>query len=154
MRETELQITTVAIDELIPYEHNAKRHPKKQVREIANSMEVFGNCDPIAAWHRPDGGIEIVEGHGRVMALKELGVDTAPVIFLDHLTDEERRAYAHVHNQTTLSSGFDERILADDMSLLDFAWDAFGFDGETSWFERDELDGKRRQDGNENQMEA
>lgn len=115
--------------ELVPYANNAKRHSDAQVDTIVASMEEFGNCDPIAVWHNADGEMEIVEGHGRVLALKKMGIDVAPVIYLDHLTDEQRRAYTHVHNQTTLNSGFDMELLEDDIQQLDFDWKSFGFDG-------------------------
>lgn len=125
----ELTIETMQVDELVPYAGNAKLHPPEQVDQIAASIEEFGNCDPIAVWTNADGEPEIVEGHGRVMALRKLGIAEAPVIRLDHLTDEQRRAYVHVHNQTTLSSTFDFDALAVDIAdLPGFDWDAFGFD--------------------------
>lgn len=114
--------------DLVPYAHNAKKHPQKQVDEIAESITQFGDCDPIAVWHNEQGQPEIVEGHGRYMALKQLGIETAPVIYLDHLTDEQRRAYTHVHNQTTLSSGFDYNALTEDMDNLNMDWAALGFE--------------------------
>ena len=130
MRDVELRVVEVPVDVLVPYANNAKIHTDKQVGEIAASIEEFGNCDPIGVWTNAEGAPEIVEGHGRVLALKRLGVEVAPVIFLDHLTDEQRRAYAHVHNQTTLSSGFDMDVLLADMQELDADWKAFGFSDE------------------------
>lgn len=124
----ELEIRELRVEELVPYANNAKKHPDKQIDEIAASISEFGNCDPIAVWHNESGQPEIVEGHGRVLALKKLGIETAPVIFLDHLTDEQRRAYTHVHNQTTLSSGFDSELLAEDIDNLNVDWEAFGFE--------------------------
>lgn len=62
------------------------------------------------------------------MALKKLGIEKAPVITLDHLSDEQRRAYTHVHNKTNMNTGFDLSILAVDINELDFEWDDFGFD--------------------------
>lgn len=124
----ELEVREMAVADLVPYANNAKKHPKEQIDQIAESISEFGNCDPIAVWHNEDGEAEIVEGHGRVMALKQLGIDTAPVICLDHLTDEQRRAYTHVHNQTTLSSGFDEQALIEDMDNLNADWEALGFE--------------------------
>lgn len=123
----ELSVTTVPVDELVPYAGNAKTHPAEQVEQIMASIEEFGNCDPIAVWHNDEGEPEIVEGHGRLLALRRLGVEEAPVISLDHLTDEQRRAYALAHNQLTMNSGFDlealEAELADitsiDMSQFD-----------------------------------
>ena len=129
MADAELKVEYVDTSVLVPYANNAKEHPQEQIREIANSMEEFGNCDPIAVWTNPDGKLEIVEGHGRLLALNMLGIDRAPIIKLDHLTDEQRRAYTHIHNQTTLTSGFDLDILKRDMESLNFDWDSFGFEG-------------------------
>lgn len=123
----ELEVREMRVDELVPYANNAKKHPQEQIDQIAESITQFGNCDPIAIWHNEDGQAEIVEGHGRVMALKKLGIETAPVITLDHLSDEQRRAYTHVHNQTTLSSGFDYDALVEDMDNLNMDWEALGF---------------------------
>lgn len=128
-QQPELKVEEVPVADLVPYIRNAKRHDDAQVRTIASSIEEFGNCDPVAVWTNADGEPEIVEGHGRVLALKKLGVETVPVIHLDHLTDEQRRAYTHVHNQTTLNSGFDLDLLEADMfELPDFDWEGFGFD--------------------------
>lgn len=124
----ELEVREMAVADLVPYANNAKKHPKEQINQIAESISEFGNCDPIAVWHNEDGEAEIVEGHGRVMALKQLGIDTAPVICLDHLTDEQRRIYTHVHNQTTINSGFDEQALIEDMDNLNADWEALGFE--------------------------
>lgn len=135
----ELEIHELPVSELVPYANNAKKHPQKQINEIAESISKFGNCDPIGVWHNEQGEAEIVEGHGRVLALKQLGIETAPVIFLDHLTDEERRIYTHVHNQTTLSSDFDYDALVADMDNLNADWEAFGF--EEYLFDPDEAAG-------------
>ena len=98
----QLQVEYVDISTIKPYKGNAKEHPKEQIEQIKKSMQEFGNIDPIGIWHN-----EIVEGHGRYLALKELGEKTIPVIRLDDLTDEQRRAYMLVHNQLTMNSGFD-----------------------------------------------
>lgn len=124
----ELEIRELPVADLVPYARNAKRHPAKQIDEIAASISEFGNCDPIGVWHNEQGQAEIVEGHGRVLALQKLGIETAPTICLDHLSDEQRRAYAHVHNQTTLSSDFDLDVLVMDMDDLDMDWERFGFE--------------------------
>lgn len=128
MKDPELKIYELPVADLVPYARNAKEHSAAQVDTIAASIEEFGNCDPIAVWHNDKGEPEIVEGHGRLLALKKLGHEYAPVIYLDHLSDEQRRAYTHVHNQTTLNSGFDVELLDDDIEQLDFDWASFGFD--------------------------
>ena len=118
----------MTIDKLVPYANNAKLHGSKQVDQIAASIEEFGFNDPVAVWTNPNGELEIVEGHGRVLAAKKLGIDVAPIITLDHLSDEQRRAYTHIHNQLTLNSGFDTGVLDLEIQELDFDWESFGFD--------------------------
>lgn len=122
-----LETVMVGIDELVPYANNAKLHPPEQIEHIAASIRRFGFCDPVGAWHNADGGLEIVTSHGAVMAAKQLGMAQVPCTFLDHLTDEERRAYCHVHNATQIETGFDADTLMADMSALDMDWDEFGF---------------------------
>lgn len=124
----ELKIEYVGIAEINEYENNAKEHPDWQVDQIVESIKEFGNCDPIGVWTNPDGRIEVVEGHGRLMALRKLGEETAPVIHLDHLSDEQRRAYGIVHNQTTMNTSWDFSKLEnelDSFSSLDMS--SFGF---------------------------
>ena len=123
-----LKVETAKTSELVPYANNAKIHSAEQIDQIAASIEQFGFSDPIGVWTRHDGHLEIVEGHGRVMAANVLGIEEVPVIKLDHLDDDARRAYVHVHNQTTLSSGFDFQILDTDLEALDFEWEDFGFE--------------------------
>ena len=125
----ELTISTTPVEELVPYAGNAKVYTDEQVEQIAASIEQFGFNDPVAVWHDEQGQPVIVEGHGRVLAAKELGMAELPTISLDHLTDEQRRAYVHVHNQTTLTSGFDMDVLLSELSSIDgFQWNDFGFD--------------------------
>ena len=130
MEQPEIKVIEVPTGDLVPYANNAKLHSQLQVEQIANSIEEFGFNDPIAVWENADGAMEVVEGHGRVLAAQKLGLDKVPVFYLNHLTDEQRRAYTHVHNQTTLSSGFDIDILDQEIELLDFDWESFGFDTE------------------------
>ena len=119
----ELKVEYVNIDTIKPYKRNAKTHPKEQVEQIKKSIQEFGNCDPIGVWHG-----EIVEGHGRYLALKELGETTIPIIRLDSLTDEQRRAYGLVHNQLTMNSPWDLPALGLELADLDFDMGEFGFD--------------------------
>ena len=125
-----LRIKQISTSELVPYAGNAKLHPEKQVAEIAESIEQFGFNDPVGIWHDPETGEPvIVEGHGRLLAAERLGIDKVPTISLDHLDDEARRAYVLVHNQTTMSSGFDIDLLQrelDKITGLDMS--RFGFE--------------------------
>lgn len=137
-----MEVVKVPTDELLEYEGNAKLHPSEQVDDIANSIEEFGFNDPIGAWHDGDGNAVIVDGHGRLMAAKKLGIKKVPVVFLDSLTDDQRRAYALVHNKTTQDTGFDpEAILKELDSLEGFDWESLGFDALSMADERTAMDG-------------
>ena len=125
----DLHVTMTPTDELVPYAGNAKEHPEEQLEQLCKSISDYGFNDPVGVWHAPDGTTVIVEGHGRVLAAKRLGLTELPTISLDHLSDEQRRQYVHVHNQTTLTSGFDLDLLQADMAELgDFDWQAYGFE--------------------------
>lgn len=119
----ELKIEYVDINSIKPYEKNAKLHPKEQIEQIKKSIEQFGMDDPIGIWKD-----EIVEGHGRLIACKELGYTEVPIIRLDHLTDEERKAYTLAHNKLTMNSDFDFNILDAEIAELDIDMSEFGFD--------------------------
>lgn len=122
-----LEVEEMPTDGLLPYAHNAKIHTDGQVSQIANSISEFGFNDPVAVWDGP-AGTEIVEGHGRVLAAQRLGMETVPVIRLDHMTDGQRRAYTHVHNQLTMATGWDEAELEADLARLDaYDFADFGF---------------------------
>lgn len=119
-----LKIEYIDINSIKPYKNNAKLHPKTQIEQIKKSIEQFGMDDPVAIWHN-----EIVEGHGRVIACKELGINEIPIIRLDHLTDEERKAYTLIHNKLTMNSGFDIDILNEELeNIIDIDMEEFDFD--------------------------
>lgn len=128
MRAPEIEVRDMDTAALAPYANNAKLHDSEQVGQIAASIREFGFNDPVAVWQNEDGQTEIVEGHGRVLAAQRLGIGKVPVFYLNHLSDEQRRAYTHVHNQTTLSSGWDTGVLEAEIEALDFDWVSFGFD--------------------------
>ena len=126
-----LNIEYVDINDIKEYKNNAKKHPKKQIEQIKQSIEKFGMDDPIGVWNN-----EIVEGHGRYIACKELGMKEIPIIRLDHLNDEERKAYTLIHNKLTMNSDFDLDILNEELiSLQDLDIDLDDFDLEIRDFE-------------------
>lgn len=124
LKNKDLKIEYISISELKPWENNAKQHPREQVKQIKKSIELYGMADPIGIWKDNT----VIEGHGRLMACKELKIEKVPVIRLDDLTDEERREYMLVHNQTTMNSGWDFDKLEEELADLNFGDFDFGFE--------------------------
>ena len=118
-----IKSTYVKTKDLMANPQNARKHVS--VQEIANSIETFGFLDPIGVWGKEN---LIVEGHGRLMAANMIGIEEVPVIRLDHLDEEQRRAYALAHNMTAMLSSWDESMLEMEMENIDeIDMDAFGF---------------------------
>ena len=142
----ELKIEYIAVDDLKPYEKNNKKHEDFDIGEIAKSISKYEMIDPVGIWGKDN---TIVEGHGRVLACKQLGIDKVPCIRLDHLTDEQRREYAIVHNKSQELALYDFDNLADelaDLDLSDFDFN-FGIDTDTDEdmlndYEENEIDEK------------
>jgi ParB-like chromosome segregation protein Spo0J len=123
------QISSLAIADLTPASHNARKHSRAQVRAIARSIEAFGFNAPILI----DRNRQIVAGHGRYEAAKLLGLAQVPVIFLDHLTETQAKAYMLADNKLTDRSAFDDAKLAVQLKelselVLDFDIEAIGFE--------------------------
>ena len=142
----ELKIEYLPIKELKPYEKNTRKHQKKDVDNIARSIEKYGMCDAIGIWGEQN---IIVEGHGRMLACRKLGMTEVPCVRLDHLTDEQRREYAIAHNATAELSEWDLDILPDELAELDLSDFDFDFgiedeEEETEIVEDDDLDEQER----------
>lgn len=125
-----LAVTVEPVGRLQEYAGNAKEHTAEQVEQIKASMRQVGFCDPIGVWTNAEGKSEVVEGHGRLMAALELGLQSVPVIHLDGLSDEQRRFYALVHNKLTMNTGWDFAKLDAELDELagEFDMGDFGFD--------------------------
>lgn len=120
----EMKIEYVKINELQPYGNNARDHQRKSIESIKASIREFGFNDPIGVWKGT-----IVEGHGRWQAATELGYEEVPIIRLDHLTDEQRRAYALAHNKTAEMSDWLDDILSEELQNIGkIDMEQFGFD--------------------------
>ncbi len=119
-----MKIEKISIDEIKPYENNAKLHPPEQIEQIKKSISEFGNNDPIAV----DENNVIIEGHGRYEALKQLGFDEIEVIRLSHLNEQQKKAYILAHNKLTMNTGFDFDVLNLELEdIVDFDMSDFGF---------------------------
>lgn len=122
-----LRIEYLSVGALKPAERNARKHTEADINAIVESIKEFGFSDPIGIW---GGANIIVEGHGRLLAAQRLGMTEVPCIRLDHLTDEQRRAYALAHNKTAELSDWDFSALEAELDDLKDAFNlaAFGFD--------------------------
>ena len=134
-----LKIEYLNKEDLKPYANNAKVHTAEQVEQIKNSIREFGINDPIEIWHEN----EIIEGHGRLLAAMEMDeIKDVPVIRLDDLTDEQRRAYMLVHNKLTMNTNFDFSLLGieldgiEGINMKDYGFDIVQFDESDmeTWF--------------------
>lgn len=114
------QVIERKITELRPYARNARTHSKKQIAQIARSIERFGFTNPVLI---SDEG-EIVAGHGRVEAAISLGLKSVPTLALSHLSETERRAYVLADNKLALNAGWDKELLAIELqALVDLEFD-------------------------------
>lgn len=117
----------VKIDKLKPYPNNARTHNKKQIEKIAKSIKEFGFINPVIV----DKDYGIIAGHGRVLAASELGMTEVPCIFVEGLTEEQKRAYIIADNKLALDAGWDYDLLKleiEELNDLDFDVSLTGFD--------------------------
>ena len=119
----DLKIEYIPIDNLKPYEKNTRKHEDLDIENLAKSIDKFGFNDPIGI--ATDENI-IIEGHGRVLACRRLGIDTIPCVRLDHLSEKERREYAIAHNATAELSTWDSDFLSQELEEIDLS--DFDFD--------------------------
>lgn len=112
MGKARLQIEYLPVGKLKPYGKNARVHDEEDIEALAESIEDFDFSDPIGVWG-PDN--LIVEGHGRLMAAKKMGLKEVPVIRLDHLNEEQQRAYRLAHNKTAELSFWDKKLVKEEL---------------------------------------
>lgn len=119
-----MQIEKVKIADLLEYKNNAKEHPQWQIDQIVESIEKFGFNDPIAI----DENNTIIEGHGRLYALQEMGAEEVECIRLSHLDENEKKAYILAHNKLTMNTEFDADLLAQELGEIEgIDMSSFGF---------------------------
>lgn len=109
-----LEITSLPIGKIKLPEQSLKEHPQKQIRQIADSIQAFGFNDPVAV----DENNEIIEGVGRVLAARTLGLKVIPVISLKHLNEAQKQAYRIAHNKICLNSDFNLEALRQEFEAL------------------------------------
>ena len=122
------EIERIAITQLRPWTRNARTHSRKQLRQIADSIERFGFTNPVLI----DSENRILAGHGRVEAANLIGMIEVPCLRFDHMSASEKRAYVLADNKLALNAGWDEQLLALELKELseadlDFSLDITGF---------------------------
>ena len=122
----------VPIKQLKPYKNNARTHSEKQIEKIANSIQEFGFINPVLI----DSDYGIIAGHGRVKGAEKLGMVDVPCLFVEDLTDEQKRAYIIADNKLALDAGWDYELLQLELNELD----DLGFDFTLTGFDDLELD--------------
>ena len=120
--------------ELKPDPANPRRHSKKQIQQIAESIRAFGFNVPILV----DRDGHVIAGHGRLLACRELGIDEVPTLCLEHLTPAQARAFRIADNKLTENATWDDRLLAE--QLRDLSLSGLDFDIEVTGFEMGEID--------------
>ena len=119
-------IEPIAVTRLRPCARNARTHSKKQIRQIADSIQRFGFTNPVLI----SDDDEIIAGHGRVEAAKLLGLQSVPTLRLSHLDAAQRQAYVLADNKLALNAGWDHEVLAVELQALidlDFGVEVVGF---------------------------
>lgn len=122
-----VNVQEVSIESIIPYENNAKIHGEEQIEKLKDSILEFGFLTPCLI----DENKNLIAGHGRVMAAKELGFDTVPCVYIEGLTEEQRRAYILADNRLSELGEWDMELVNVELSELD----RLGFDVSLTGFD-------------------
>ena len=112
--DSDLVVTMQPVEDLIPYDKNPRTHSPTQIERIAASITEFGFTNPILV----DEDLNVIAGHGRLMAAQALELDVVPTIKLGRLTEAQRRAYVIADNQIALNSGWDDDLLQSELNEL------------------------------------
>ena len=127
MGKTTSEMKLVPIDKLVPYANNARTHSQEQINKLRGSLREFGFINPVII----DKDYGILAGHGRVAAAKAEGMESVPCVFVEHLTEAQKKAYILADNRFALDAGWDEEMLRVEMEALqgmDFDVSLTGFD--------------------------
>ena len=124
---TTTKMELVDIGRLIPYVNNARTHSPEQIAKLRSSLREFGFINPVLV----DKDYNVIAGHGRIAAAKEEGLAKIPCVFVEHLTDAQKKAYIIADNRMALDAGWDNDLLRVELEALqgeDFNVLLTGFD--------------------------
>lgn len=129
--KTTTEMTLISIDKLIPYINNARTHSPEQITKLRSSLREFGFVNPVLI----DRSFNIIAGHGRYEAAKAEGYSEVPCVYVDHLTEVQKKAYIIADNRMAMDAGWDEELLKVELEALE----GESFDLSLTGFEEDEL---------------
>jgi len=131
MAKTTSEMQLVPIAKLVPYQNNARTHSPEQIQKLRSSLREFGFVNPVLI----DRDYGVIAGHGRIEAARAEGITEAPCVFVDHLTEAQKKAYILADNRMALDAGWDEEMLKIELSGLS----DMGYDLELTGFDAAEL---------------
>ena len=131
MAKTTTEMQLVPLSKLVPYINNARTHSPEQVKKLRSSLREFGFVNPVII----DRDYGIIAGHGRVMAAKEEGIEEVPCVFVDYLTEAQKKAYIIADNRFAQDAGWDEELLRIEIEALQ----GMDFDVGLTGFNDDEI---------------
>ena len=131
MMKTTTNMELVELDKLVPYVNNARTHSPEQINKLRASLREFGFINPVII----DKNYGIIAGHGRVIAAREEGIEKIPCVFVDHLTEAQKKAYILADNRMALDAGWDEELLRVEIEALQ----AEAFDVSLTGFDEKEI---------------
>lgn len=114
MSKTTTEMKLIETSKLIPYVNNARTHSPAQVMKLRSSLREFGFINPVII----DRDLNVIAGHGRIMAAKEEGIKEIPCVFVDYLTEAQKKAYILADNRMAMDAGWDEEILRIEIEAL------------------------------------
>lgn len=114
MGKTTTKMEMVSVSKLVPYVNNARTHSPEQITKLRSSLREFGFINPVII----DKDYGVIAGHGRLLAAKEEGIDEVPCVFVDYLTEAQKKAYIIADNRFAQDAGWDEELLKIEIEAL------------------------------------
>lgn len=131
MGKTTTEMQLVSLEKLVPYVNNARTHSPEQITKLRSSLQEFGFINPVII----DRDYSVIAGHGRILAAKEEGITEVPCVFVDYLTEAQKKAYILADNRMAMDAGWDEELLRIEIESLQGA----DFDVSLTGFGEDEI---------------
>ena len=129
--QTTTKMELVDIDKLIPYVNNARTHSPEQINKLRASLREFGFINPVII----DDKFNVVAGHGRIAAAQAEGIKEVPCVYVDYLTEAQKKAYILADNRMAMDAGWDEDMLRVELEALE----GMAFDLSMTGFDEKEL---------------